>query len=63
MPEKLKKASEEDEIKEVEEPESIFNRIAGLDDLVVGNLRFSNHALLEITNPVKTFWQKVRGKN
>jgi hypothetical protein len=47
----------------VEEPESIFNRIAGLDDLVVGNLRFNNHAQREIIHSVKRIRQKVSGKN
>jgi hypothetical protein len=47
----------------VEEPESIFNRIAGLDDSVVGNLRFNNHAQREIIHSVKRIRQEVSGKN
>jgi hypothetical protein len=48
----------------VEEPEAIFNRIAGLDNSMFGNLRLNNHALVvTITNSVIEIRNKVRGKN
>jgi hypothetical protein len=47
----------------VEEPEVIFNRIAGLDDSMFGNLSFNNHALFTITNYVVEICNEVSGKN
>jgi hypothetical protein len=47
----------------VEEPDSIFNRIAGLGDSLVGNLRLNNHALFTVSNSVMEICKEVSGKN
>jgi hypothetical protein len=46
----------------VEEAESIFNRIAGLDDSMFGSIRLNNKALFAITGPVRKFHKEVSGK-
>jgi hypothetical protein len=46
----------------VEEAESIFNRIAGLDDSMFGDIRLNNEALFAITGPVREICKEVSGK-
>jgi hypothetical protein len=55
-------SEEEDGIGDVEEAESIFNRIAGLDDSMFGDIRLSNEALFAITRPVREIRKEVSGK-
>jgi hypothetical protein len=53
---------EEDGIEDVEEAESFFNRIAGLDNSMFGDIRLNNEALFAITGPVRKIREEVSGK-
>jgi hypothetical protein len=53
---------EEDGIEDVEEAESIFNRIAGLDNLMFADIRLNKEALFAITGPVKKIRKEVSCK-
>jgi hypothetical protein len=40
----------------------VFNRIAGLDDSMFGDIRLNNEALFAITGPVRKIRKEVSGK-